>query len=132
MENLRDRLREGYDLVRQNLEKAAERQKVGYDTGLKQRRYSVGEQVVRYHTPQAAIKLAPNWDGPFTVDTVVSESTLILRSARGRLYKSNVDRIRRWYGVELSQTVELLQPQYDDDAMEPCLTDTGVKAKDNR
>ena len=131
VENLRDRLREGYDLVRKNLQKAAERQKVGYDTGLKQRRYSVGEQVVRYHTPQAAIKLAPNWDGPFTIDTVVSESTVILRSARGRLYKSNVDRIRRWYGVELSQTVELLQPQYNDDALEPCLTDTGVKARLN-
>ena len=82
--------------------------------------------MVRYHTPQAAIKLAPNWDGPYVIDTVVSETTVLLRSARGRLYKSNVDRIRHWYGVELSQSIDLLQP--NDDATDPNEADTGVKA----
>ena len=126
VEDLRGRMREAYEWARKYLETTAERQKVGYDTGLKIRRFVVGEQVVRYHTPQAAIKLAPNWDGPYLIDTVISETTVLLRSARGRLYKSNVDRIRRWYGVELSQTVDMLQPCCDD--THPSLTDTGVKA----
>ena len=126
VEDLKGRLREAYEWVRGYLKKTAERQKVGYDTGLKLRRFVVGEQVVRYHTPQATIKLAPNWDRPYTIDTVISETTVLLRSARGRLYKSNVDRIRRWYGVELSQTVDLLQP--NDDITDLHKADTGVKA----
>ena len=46
------------------------------------------------------LKLSPNWDGPFTVARIVSESTVVIKSKIGRLYKSNVARLRRWHGDE--------------------------------
>ena len=98
VEALRHSLRDAYSLVRRHLEKSANLQKVGYDTGLKSRRFAVGDKVVRYSTPQATKKTLYDWDGPFTVVTVVSETTVIIRSILGRLCKSHVARLRPWLG----------------------------------
>ena len=97
-EQLRQELRESYNLVRSHLEKAAVHQKKGYDSGLKYRRYSVGEKVVRLYAPAANRKLQSDWDGPFEVYRVISETTVIIRSIQGALYKSHVDRLRPWLG----------------------------------
>ena len=97
-EQLRAELRESYNLVRYYLEKAAVHQKVGYDTGLKKRRYSVGEKVVRLFGPAANFKLLSDWDGPFEIAHIISDVTCILRSIKGKLHKSHVDRLRPWLG----------------------------------
>ena len=97
-EQLRQELRESYTLVRGWLEKSAVHQKRGYDTGLKNRRYSVGQKVVRLFAPNAAKKLKPDWDGPFQITHRISETTVVIRSIKGALYKSHVDRLRPWLG----------------------------------
>ena len=47
-------------------------------------------------------KLASNWDGPFMITRVISDATVVIRSAIGRLYKSNVARLRVWRGRAMS------------------------------
>lgn len=102
VESLRDRFKHAYESVRVQLQKSAKWQKIGYDTGLKPRRFNLGDHVVRYHEPLVNIKLAYNWDGPYTIHEIVSESTVIIQSTHGRQYKSNVDRLRPWLGRELT------------------------------
>ena len=86
VETLRQELRESYELVREYAEKASVHQKRGYDTGLKQRRYSIGQKVVRVLPPASGAKLKADWDGPFEITRVISEVTVIIRSVRGKLY----------------------------------------------
>ena len=100
VESLRNRFREAYEMVRIELKKNAKWQKVGYDTGLKIRKFAVGDKVLRIHAPLANIKLAANWDGPFVITEVISESTVFIQSSAGRTYKSNVARLRPWKGRE--------------------------------
>ena len=99
VEALRRTLRESYALVRGELEKHANLQKIGYDTGLKDRRFKVGDLVARYSTPQSKVKILYDWEGPFEVVTVVSETTVVIRSTKGKLYKSHVARLKPWLGV---------------------------------
>ena len=103
VETLRDKFRSAYEMVRLELEKNANWQKTGYDTGLKKRQFNVGDRVLRYHQPLANIKLAANWDGPFTVTQVISDTTVLIRSDKGKLKKSNVARLRLWLGRELHE-----------------------------
>ena len=103
VESLRNRFKSAYELVRGELTKNAKWQKTGYDTGLKSRRFQTGDKVIRLHEPLSNVKLASNWDGPFTVTRVVSESTVVIRSDLGRMYKSNVARLRPWKGRNESE-----------------------------
>ena len=100
VETLRKELREAYDLVREHTEKASVHQKRGYDTGLKQRRYSIGQKVVRVLPPASGAKLKADWDGPFEITRVISEVTVVIRSVRGKLYKAHVDRLRPWLAID--------------------------------
>ena len=102
VESLRDQFKFAYELVRTELKKNAKWQKTGYDHGLKVRRFKVGDQVVRLHEPLSNLKLASNWDGPFIVTRVVSDCTVMIRSLIGRIYKSNVARLRPWKGRDLT------------------------------
>ena len=98
VESLRDQFKFAYERVRCELQKSANWQKVGYDTGLKTRFFQIGDKVVRLHEPLSNVKLASNWDGPFVITRVISDATVVIRSAIGRLYKSNVARLRVWRG----------------------------------
>ena len=102
VESLRDSFKKSYELVRVELEKHAQWQKVGYDTNLKRRVFQLGDRVIRYHEPLANLKLVSTWDGPFTIVRIISETTVVMESLNGRLYKSNVARLRPWKGRELS------------------------------
>ena len=75
---------------------------MGYDTGLKNRIFKVGDKVIRMHEPLKNLKLTTNWDGPHVITRVISECTVVIRSPIGRLYKSNVARLRPWRGREMS------------------------------
>ena len=102
VESLRDQFKYAYELVRAELQKNARWQKTGYDTGLKRRFFKVGDKVVCLHEPLSNVKLASNWDGPFVITRVVSDTTVVIRSDIGRMYKSNVARLRPWRGREES------------------------------
>ena len=51
VESLRDQFKFAYERVRCELQKSANCQKVGYDTGLKTRFFQIGDKVVRLHEP---------------------------------------------------------------------------------
>ena len=106
VESLRERFKYAYEAVRTHLQKAAKWQKVGYDTGLKRRRFEVGDKVIRLHEPLCNIKLAYNWDGPHTVVKCISQTTVLIRSEMGRVRTSNVARLRAWTGRDLSPEME--------------------------
>ena len=63
---------------------------MGNDTGLKSRFFKVGDRVTRLHEPLSNLKLTSNWDGPFTISRIVSETTMVIKSKIERFYKSNV------------------------------------------
>ena len=43
------------------------------------RQFKVGDLVVRYHVLLARVKLAKNWDGPFMIMELVSETTVTMK-----------------------------------------------------
>ena len=96
-ETLRRELRESYALVRGHLKKAAIHQKVGYDTGLRERKYVVGQKVVRLKPPVHG-KISRGWDGPFEVTKVISDVTVLLKDVRGKIVAGHVDRLKPWLG----------------------------------
>ena len=100
VESIKERLKEAYESVRVELQKSAKWQKVGFDTNLKHRKFCVGDRVIRFHTPLRNLKLISNWDGPFTVYRIISQSTVVIQSRAGVLYKSNVARLRIYKGRE--------------------------------
>ena len=102
VESLRERFKFAYETVRVHLQKAANWQKVGYDTGLKHRRWKLGDKVIRLHEPLVNVKLAYNWDGPHTVVQSISQTTVLIKSEMGRVRPSNVARLRPWLGRDLS------------------------------
>ena len=116
VESLRDQFKFAYEWVRVELQKNAKWQKTGYDTGLKSRFFKVGDKVIRMHEPLKKLKVVSNWDGPFVVTRVISECTVVIRSltgsSMGRLYKSNVARLRPWRGREMS--TERVEPGIQD------------------
>ena len=58
--------------------RAAAHQKLDYGPAA-WHQFKVGDLVVRYHAPLARVKLAKNWDGPFMIIELVSETTIILK-----------------------------------------------------
>ena len=83
VESLRDQFKRAYESVLTELNKNTVWQKVGYDTGLKLRKFNVGDRVIRLHQPLKQLKLVSNWDGPFEVTQIVSESTVVIKSQIG-------------------------------------------------
>ena len=59
---------------------------------------------MRYHAPLDRVKLAKNWDGPFTITKLVSETTVIMKGKDGKCRKSNVRRLKH-YTEQMSRNV---------------------------
>ena len=115
VESLRDQFKFAYEMVRGRLLKSAKWQKTGYDVDIRVRSFKVGDKVVRLHEPLSNLKLASNWDGPFIITRVISDVTVVIRSDIGRMYKSNVARLRIWrgraysdenYGLEIEEILK--------------------------
>ncbi len=132
VEALRQNLRESYSLVRRNLEKHARLQKVGYDTGLKSRRFDVGDLVLRYSTPQSIEKTCYDYDGPHTVIHNVSETTCIIKSFTGKLTKSHVARLRPWLGLPADAGRLSEVPKQSDVCVPATERNTKARAKLNK
>ena len=116
VESLRDNLKNAYELARRSLLKNARWQKVGYDTGLKYRQHKVGDWVTRQHEPIRNKKLRYDYDGPWQVIRVISETTCVIRNKRGKPQTSHVDRLRPYKGrgqmVEVEEkVVKTVNPQ---------------------
>ena len=125
VESLRERFKSAYEVVRTQLQKAANWQKVGYDTGLKFRRFEVGDKVIRLHEPLCNIKLANNWDGPYTVVKCISQATVLIQSEGGKIRTSNVARLRSWTGRDLTPVTEdegIYSGEEEDITPEPIIT----------
>jgi hypothetical protein len=80
------RLREGFDLVRQNLQEARRQQSIQYDKRAKEENFEVGDRVVldvRKTQLGTSKKLNPRYQGPFRVSKVFPNHTVEIRSYNG-------------------------------------------------
>eukprot|EP00771_Trimastix_marina_P003380 gnl/Trimastix_PCT/463.p1 GENE.gnl/Trimastix_PCT/463~~gnl/Trimastix_PCT/463.p1 ORF type:complete len:699 (-),score=143.98 gnl/Trimastix_PCT/463:1886-3982(-) len=103
-----ERMREAFDLVRVNLERAHERQKASYDKrhGEVDPRFSVGARVWVF-TPAVGRgrthKLARLWRGPYRIVERMSPTTFRLKTPANRPMKQlvNVARLKLYHGSSL-------------------------------
>ena len=98
VEALRDNLKSAYETARRVLRKNARWQKVGYDRKQKHRRLKKGDLVTRAHEPIRNKKLKSNWDGPWRITNVISDTTCVIKNRRGMPQKSHIDRLRLYRG----------------------------------
>jgi hypothetical protein len=80
------RLREGFDLVRQNLQEARRQQSIQYDKRAKEENFEVGDRVlldVRKTQLGTSKKLNPRYQGPFRVSKVFPNHTREIRTYNG-------------------------------------------------
>jgi len=104
VETVRDRMCEAYNIARENLQVAANRNKRYYDMRVKQKSFQVGESVY-YYNPRRfkgrSDKWARKYTGPFVVEKVLSQVTYLLRrSPRSKPFVSHVDKLRKCYEIE--------------------------------
>ena len=82
VESVRDRMQEAYNVVRENLHIAANRNKRYYDMQVKQKSFEVGESVY-YFNPRRFHRRSEKWarkyTGPFVVEKVLSPVNYLLR-----------------------------------------------------
>ena len=57
-----------------------------------------------YHAPLARVKLAKNWDGPFTISELVSETIIIMTGNDGKYHKSSIRHLKP-YTEQMSRNV---------------------------
>jgi len=93
-----DRMREAYALVRENLKVAAERNKRTYDLRVRTRQYKVGDWVY-YFNPRKLDVCQDKWrrkfTGPFPVTTVIGPVNVMLqRSKRAHPFCTHVDKLK--------------------------------------
>jgi len=103
-ESVRDRMRESYDIARENLQVAANRNKRYYDMLVKQRSFVVGDSVYYYNSRRfqgRSDKWSRKYTGPFVVEKVLLPVTYLLRrSPRCRPFVTHVDKLRRCLEAE--------------------------------
>ena len=110
VENIRENLREGYNIARDVSSRAAEYQKRKYDVRSKNRLYSVGDWVAKFNDPGAKLKMAPWWEGPFTVKGRIGEHTVVIENTKGKQMKVHIDRLKPWLSASSpGENLELTQ-----------------------
>ena len=88
-----------FDLVRQNLQKAAVRQKKNYDRGIKPRRFEADDFVWRWYPPTAGVKLGLGWRGPYKVIERLTDVTYrIQESPNVNFIVVHVDHLKPYFG----------------------------------
>src|SRR6218665_44187 len=98
VEELARKFREAYDLVRQNLGKAAERRKRMYDMRVRPVRFKTGDLVYCF-SPRRYVGRSPKWDRHFTgpyrvVQQCGPVNYLVPRSTRAKPFRIHVDKLR--------------------------------------
>ena len=82
-----------YRTVLTNTQKSICRNKIAYGNAAF-RRFQLGDQVLRFHAPSANIKLARNWDGPWSITEIISDNTVVIQTSSQTPRKSNVRRLK--------------------------------------
>ncbi|VDI07464.1 Hypothetical predicted protein [Mytilus galloprovincialis] len=89
-----------FNFAKDNLSKAATRQKNTYDRGIKPRNYEIGDFVWRWYPPTAHIKLGLGWIGPYKVLHKFSEVTYkIKENPNSREIIVHVDHLKPYLGT---------------------------------
>jgi len=115
VESVRDRMQEAYNVVRENLHIAANRNKRYYDMQVKQKSFEVGESVY-YFNPRRfqgrSEKWARKYTGPFVVEKVLSPVNYLLRrSPRSKPFVSHVDKLRKCFETESQPVLPSAAPR---------------------
>lgn len=88
-----------FNFARDNLLKAATRQKNNYDRGLKPRNFKVGDFVWRWYPPTANLKLGLGWMGPYKILEKLTEVTYkIQETPDSRVIIVHVDHLKPYLG----------------------------------
>ena len=95
---MRDRMSSMTELVRKQLEKAQEKQKLWYDKAAREREFKPGDQVLVL-LPTSASKLLAKWQGPYRVIRRVGKVTYMIDMHNTRKRKRNlhVYMLRQWH-----------------------------------
>ena len=104
VESVREKMSEAYDLVRNSLGKAAERNKRYYDMRAKPMSFSEGQSVY-YFNPRRycgrADKWARKYTGPFRIIKVLTPVNLLLqKNPRSKPFVTHVDKVKLCYERE--------------------------------
>jgi hypothetical protein len=83
VEWLRQSLGKAHAFARQNLEKAAQHQKLYYDRKVRPLRFAVGQFVWFWYDPLAARKFGSGWTGPFRVTACPTETHCVVEKTPG-------------------------------------------------
>lgn len=132
--NMAKRLEEGYKLVRERLSDAHRRQKEVYDRKVVGGRFVVGDQVLVY-SPGAergqCRKLVGKYEGPYTVEKVLSDVTYVVKIAGRRAKTQHFNNLLP-APVEnpMRKELESLQGGGDDAASEFEILDEEVREMD--
>jgi len=92
-------LRQNFDFAKQQLGKAAERQKRGYDQRAVVKTFKEGDWVMRLYPPYRHNKLNPHYTGPYRVLRQVGEVNYEIEIGRKRIPSVvHVDQLKKYYG----------------------------------
>ena len=108
VESVREKMSTAYDIVRQNLNVVAERNKRHYDLRAKPRSFSVG-QLVYYYNPRKHVGRSEKWQrkyvGPFRVEKVLSPVNVLLRkSNKSKPFVAHIDKVKECYEDPVEKT----------------------------
>lgn len=104
--NLREKMEEMYKIARENLGKAANRQKIDYDSRIWENSYSIGSLVYKlkpYHR-----KFEPPWSGPYVVVAIKSPSVYKIQH-KNKMEVVHHDRLKPCYIPDLPKWVKNLK-----------------------
>src|SRR6218665_615981 len=115
MEELARKFRGAYDLVRQNLEKAAERRKRMYDMRVRPVRFKTGDLLYCF-SPRRYVGRSPKWDRHFTgpyrvVQQCGPVNYIVQRSARAKPFRIHVDKLRLCQSDTIESVLEAVAPE---------------------
>jgi len=104
VEWLRRSLQVAHEFARMQLQKAAERQRTNYNSGLKPRVYKRGQWVWKLYPPFAIPKLGKPWAGPYLVIKQMNDVVyLIQQSANSKVEVQHVDHLKPCYSKEVGE-----------------------------
>ena len=118
IENLNRNLRGAYEIVRQNIGKAAERRKDRYDVGVKKSEITEGSWVW-YFCPRKKIGLSPKWQnwysGPYQVMRCIDSHCIVIqRSAKAKPMTVHRDKLKPFHGEIPSDWTTIRKPAQDE------------------
>ena len=95
----RDVMRRAHTLARQNLQKAATRQKRVYDQSASRRKFQIGEWIYLRDFVGGQAKLGLKWKGPFMIVKVRGEVTLaIQKNPLAKIKTVHVNHVKQCFG----------------------------------